>query len=1177
MQVTKTVSCTRKHTYKNTLIDLIIISLVGLVLTFIWFWNGRVIAYSDLGFFTYNSDVFLNIFRYVWFSYFSTGFANPQYMTLIPFQSLMAFLQHLGFSPLVKEAILFFSMLTLNGLSMYYLTSVSLDRKPKRMACMLSSLFFMLNPYMIFFIWERFTSYMWSAPVMVFALALYIKGLEEKKTFRYVFYTCALLTIFSGAFVSPPFLVVTWLVLFSYFVFHVLLNWKDRSEIVYAIKFSVGLIAVWIFLNSWWILPLGYFSQNLYQANVGFVNNLDLFKYLSNYYDLRSIFSLISGHSWWNPIYSSTAFILIGILIPISAFSALLFSRKNRFVIYFSGLALLGLFFGKGSQPPFGEISIWLLNNVPLYIVFRNPFDKIGIIVAMAYAFLFGIGVSSVYYYIKKQRYIQTKLSIRRNLWYKILKKKHKIAPLYVLSICFLILGVYAWPMWTGHVFSYEQDTPWKNIDRYVEVPSYYLDAENWLSEQKGDYRVLSLPVSPFCGIYYNWEHGYAGAEQSWVLFNKPTISSATLSGFVDELTTKILPNSINQYGTNKLWKTLALLNVKFIVVNHDINTTWIGTKSAQDFESALNYVKAPNETSVVPLTTTQIPCNSTEYWDQYGLGVNVVSVDATTVKEGRASLRINSTVQAGGSSGGVKYNLPETWDWSSNDFMQLWFRIASLKGVDKVFFEIRDTNENWRAWYFDATEVNENSWHRLVMQLKTSQWQSTIPPSLSSIDYIAMRLLSTSNQSIDADIWWIDDIEIKATPSGTTWIPCDSANYWNQFGVGSNIISTDTITFKEGFASLKVNSTISAGGWQGGIQYNLPGTWDWSSNDFMQLWFKINSLDGVDQIIFEIYDTNGNWCKWHLSAAEVTDNTWQKIAIPLHIPEFQSPTPISLSSIDYIAVRLLSKPETPIASDIWWIDDIRVVPGIALRQQYINKIRTFGKLAFYEIDSERFLPRIYATNQFIFAKNLNWMINEIENDSFTPGDTIVFLSSQLDVNAITKLNNIKSDFPYKPNITFQNIDPTEYRIEVTNASTPYFLVFSESYHKDWVAYFGEPNWIQTFSAERVLDEYHFIANGYANAWYINKTGSYTITLEFWPQKLFYIGSAISITTLILCALYISKNKIRTIYKRYIKKNKIKSAKPQTIHIQRIPQRLHKTLLRRHNQSPKTPKLQTNN
>ncbi|PIX32246.1 hypothetical protein COZ60_00135 [Candidatus Bathyarchaeota archaeon CG_4_8_14_3_um_filter_42_8] len=48
------------------------------------------------------------------------------------------------------------------------------------------------------------------------------------------------------------------------------------------------------------------------------------------------------------------------------------------------------------------------------------------------------------------------------------------------------------------------------------------------------------------------------------------------------------------------------------------------------------------------------------------------------------------------------------------------------------------------------------------------------------------------------------------------------------------------------------------------------------------------------------------------------------------------------------------------------------------------------------------------------------------------------------------------------------------------------------------------------------------MANGYANAWYINKTGTYTITLEFWPQKLFYIGCAISLTAFHACTAYLA-------------------------------------------------------
>jgi hypothetical protein len=129
--------------------------------------------------------------------------------------------------------------------------------------------------------------------------------------------------------------------------------------------------------------------------------------------------------------------------------------------------------------------------------------------------------------------------------------------------------------------------------------------------------------------------------------------------------------------------------------------------------------------------------------------------------------------------------------------------------------------------------------------------------------------------------------------------------------------------------------------------------------------------------------------------------------------------------------------------------------------------------------------------------------------ENFTPADAV-----------------LSSNNTHNISITYEKINPTKYLVHI-NASQPFSLVLSESYHKDWVAY---------IDGQQIPDEHHFIANGYANGWYINKTGTYTITLEFWPQQLFYIGSAISITTLILCVLFISKDQIKALYHRYIKK-----------------------------------------
>jgi len=134
--------------------------------------------------------------------------------------------------------------------------------------------------------------------------------------------------------------------------------------------------------------------------------------------------------------------------------------------------------------------------------------------------------------------------------------------------------------------------------------------------------------------------------------------------------------------------------------------------------------------------------------------------------------------------------------------------------------------------------------------------------------------------------------------------------------------------------------------------------------------------------------------------------------------------------------------------------------------------------------------------------------------------------------NTVNLLINPEFSIPSaadESSITYQEINPTKYLVNV-NASEPYFLVFSESYDNGWVT---------SINGQQIPNEYHFTANGYANGWYINKTGTYTITLEFWPQNLFYIGSAISITTLILCISYVSKDKIKTIYRKHIKNKQV--------------------------------------
>ncbi len=98
--------------------------------------------------------------------------------------------------------------------------------------------------------------------------------------------------------------------------------------------------------------------------------------------------------------------------------------------------------------------------------------------------------------------------------------------------------------------------------------------------------------------------------------------------------------------------------------------------------------------------------------------------------------------------------------------------------------------------------------------------------------------------------------------------------------------------------------------------------------------------------------------------------------------------------------------------------------------------------------------------------------------------------------------------------ISYQKIDPTKYVVKV-NATKPFMLSFAESYDSLWVAY---------VNGERIQSMPLY---GVINGFWINQTGLLEITIEYEPQKWFYIGLIVSITTLIACTTYLVYDWVR--------------------------------------------------
>lgn len=119
-------------------------------------------------------------------------------------------------------------------------------------------------------------------------------------------------------------------------------------------------------------------------------------------------------------------------------------------------------------------------------------------------------------------------------------------------------------------------------------------------------------------------------------------------------------------------------------------------------------------------------------------------------------------------------------------------------------------------------------------------------------------------------------------------------------------------------------------------------------------------------------------------------------------------------------------------------------------------------------------------------------------------GSCDLSISQECSENYLVEITSGQSALDTQPpQIKYDKINPTKYVLRI-KADKPYVLIFSESYHPKWQAF---------IDGEKA--ENHFIANGFANGWYIERisdtAGEYEIILEFAPQRYFERGLIISI------------------------------------------------------------------
>ncbi|MCW6161553.1 MAG: hypothetical protein LVQ97_05195 [Candidatus Micrarchaeales archaeon] len=175
-------------------------------------------------------------------------------------------------------------------------------------------------------------------------------------------------------------------------------------------------------------------------------------------------------------------------------------------------------------------------------------------------------------------------------------------------------------------------------------------------------------------------------------------------------------------------------------------------------------------------------------------------------------------------------------------------------------------------------------------------------------------------------------------------------------------------------------------------------------------------------------------------------------------------------------------------------------------KSKNIEFIKRYANSSIYE--NLNYVPLVYASNvKNLVDSSTSKIFGLIENRSFNIQnssifDTVIsgFYNDSNTINA-TPIASFS-----KPNISFVYNNPTQVTVHVSNATTPYYLVFRETYDPHWAAFYS--------NGTEVNPSDHIAVNGFANAWYMNKTGNYTITLYYTLQTDAWIAWGVSFAAL---------------------------------------------------------------
>lgn len=640
---------------------------ISLFLTVMWFREGIYVGGGEEGLPLYGAARSLVNSSLGW-SEFGTGLFLAPFIARAPLLVFVSLLQTI-FNPSVTQAIVYFILLVTGTVGTYFLTSYFFKSRNTRFV---ASLFYLFNIYTMVQVWNRniYAGYFAWAYLPTLAY-FWIKWLKEGKR-RDLIIILASSLIYSTTFVTISFLFAIWIPLA---VYTLVLLWQERKNrkifVSIFVRASSGVVLYGL-CQLWWLYPYFKVSSSFYETGQVF-DHFGVLHGLSQWYPNRELLllrqtayfapDLIKDKIWYT-FYVDPRVIAISVGVLVITLIGFVRGFAKKTVRFLPIMFLVGWFLVKGTNPPLGYTFYeFLFDKLPFTAMFRNSFEKLGVIFVLPYALLFAYGLQWVY------------------------KSLPRFKKVIVGGVVVLSFGVLVWPMWTGRLYA-----------DFVKlhVPSAFTEINKIVNEDTRDVRVITLPSINGESAFYDW--GYKGVVPIEYLLDKPTISHSYFGTPIMNYY-HLMNKDIREEKIESTNKWFSELNVGYIVVHFDLLDKASGS---EDSDKVNNFLMKNNKVSLVKKFDKYLLYK----FENDKVGRFEVKGEGPEISYTRES-RTEYKVSAKGATG------PYTLAFK-NTYHDFW--VASIDGVPLITHKMVDDWKN--GW-----EINKEGDYNIKIEFKLWPW----------------------------------------------------------------------------------------------------------------------------------------------------------------------------------------------------------------------------------------------------------------------------------------------------------------------------------------------------------------------------------------------------------------------------------------------------------------------